>query len=314
MVGTVGRTDLLGPEQAKGLAHEQYHSLHERLMRLPDELAVYPTHGAGSFCSAPGRDERTTTIGRERTRNPLLQLTDEEPFVDALLAGFGSFPTYFRVLPEVNRRGPRVYGHVPGLARLDLDAFRALVFNGAQLVDARSVARYAAGHIPGALSIELRPVFATWLGWLVDASLPVVFVLDDEQDRHELVRQCLTVGVELLAGELGGGYEAWADAGLPTASTELVLPTSIDGVLVDVRQRDEYVAGHVPGARNVELGDLEAARDLPSGHLTVMCGHGERAMTGASLLERAGRSGVAVMVGGPEDWKAATGHDLAVGE
>ncbi len=313
MVGTVGRTDLLGPEQAEDLARKQFHSLHERILCLPDELAVYPTHGAGSFCSAPGSDERTTTIGRERARNPLLQFSDERAFIGALLAGFGSFPAYFRLLPEVNRRGPRVYGDVPELTRLDLDAFRTLIDDGAQVVDARPVARYAAGHASGALSIELRPVFATWLGWLVDASRPVVFVLDDEQNRHELVRQCLTVGVEVLAGELAGGYATWADADLATASTELVPPTAINGTVVDVRQRDEYIVGHVPGARNVELGELESVDDLPAGHVTVMCGHGERAMTGASILERAGRRDLAVLIGGPADWAAANGRELAVG-
>ena len=84
MVGTVGRTDLLGPEHAEDLAHAQFHSLRDRILTLPDDLAVYPTHGAGSFCSAPGGADRTTTIGRERAHNPLLQIADEAAFVDAL--------------------------------------------------------------------------------------------------------------------------------------------------------------------------------------------------------------------------------------
>ena len=313
MVGTVGRTDLLGAEQAEGLARQQYHSLHERILDLPDGLAVYPTHGPGSFCSAPGGAERTTTIGRERAGNPLLQFADEDAFVRALLGGFGSFPDYFRRLPEVNRRGPHVYGTVPALPRLELDRFRELLDRGAQLVDARPMGQYAAGHIPEAISIELRSVFATWLGWLVDASRPVIFVVDDDQDRHELVRQALTVGVEDLAGELEGGYATWTDASLPHVTTELAAPDTVSGTVLDVRQHDEYVAGHVPGARSVELGALDTIDDLPPGHLTVMCGHGERAMTGASLLERAGHRDLSVLVGGPADWAAVTGRPLAVG-
>ncbi len=156
-------------------------------------------------------------------------------------------------------------------------------------------------------------MFATWLGWLVDASRPVVFVLDDDQDRHELVRQALTVGVEHLAGELAGGYATWTDASLPIATTALAAPDTVSGTVLDVRQRDEYSAGHVPGARSVELGALDTVEDLPTGHLTVMCGHGERAMTGASLLERAGRRDLSVLVGGPADWATVTGRDLAVG-
>ena len=314
MVGTVGRTDLLGQEHAEELAYAQFHSLRDRILTLPDDLAVYPTHGAGSFCSAPGGADRTTTIGNERARNPLLQIADESAFVDALLAGFGSFPTFFRRLPEVNRRGPHLYGTMPALARLDLEEFRVAVERGAQVVDARRIDRYAAGHIAGSLSIELRPVFATWLGWLVDASRPVVFVLDDDQDRHELVRQCLTVGVESLAGELTGGFTTWPANTLPVTSIELIEPTAPDGsAILDVRQLDEFRSGHIPGARNVELGALPAADNLPSGHLTVMCGHGERAMTGASILERSGRDDLAVLVGGPSDWATASGRPLATG-
>src|SRR5262249_5987390 len=101
MVGTGGRTDLLGRGQPEELAHEQFHSLRDRILALPDNVPVYPTHGAGSFCSAPGGGDRTTTIGHERAHNPLLQVTEESEFVDALLTGFGSFPSFFRRLPEV---------------------------------------------------------------------------------------------------------------------------------------------------------------------------------------------------------------------
>ena len=313
MVGTVGRTDLLGREHAEELAHAQFHSLRDRILTLPDELPVYPTHGAGSFCSAPGAAERTTTIGNERAHNALLQFCDESAFVDSLLAGFGSFPDFFRRLPEVNRRGPRIYGAMPTVAKLDLEEFRTAVEQGAQVVDARSIDHYAAGHIRGSLSIELRPVFATWLGWLVDAARPVVFVLDDTQDRHELVRQCLTVGIEMLTGELAGAYETWAHAGLPSASIDLLEAATVGrATVLDVRQDDEFLAGHLPGAYNIELGALPTA-EVPNGPLAVMCGHGERAMTGASILEHAGRNDLAVVVGGPQDWAIATGRDLATG-
>jgi rhodanese-related sulfurtransferase len=204
---------------------------------------------------------------------------------------------------------------MPQLARLDLEVFLAAVEQGAQVVDARVITRYADGHLPGSLSIELRPVFATWLGWLVDASRPVVFVLDDDQDRHELVRQCLTVGVEMLAGELEGGYSTWAAAGLPVTTVDLIGAADLEReTVVDVRQRDEFLSGHIPGARNVELGALgEAADRIPRGRLVVMCGHGERAMTGASLLEQSGHVGLAVLAGGPDDWAAASAAPLATG-
>ncbi|HEX7070617.1 MAG TPA: MBL fold metallo-hydrolase, partial [Rhodothermales bacterium] len=167
LVGAVGRTDLCGPELAEPLAHEMFHSL-RRLDGLPDELAVYPTHGAGSFCSAPGGADRTTTLGRERATNLLFRIDDEDTFVEALVDGLGSFPSYFLELPERNRRGPRRYVAVPELERLDVDAVDRLVESGVVIVDVRPILEFASGHVPGSISIALRPVFASWLGWLVD--------------------------------------------------------------------------------------------------------------------------------------------------
>jgi hydroxyacylglutathione hydrolase len=314
MVGTVGRTDLLGPGLRDDLARRLYRALRDEILTLPDDLAVYPTHGAGSFCSAPGATERTTTIGRERATNPLLAAPDEDTFVEQLVAGFGSFPTYFSRLPEVNRRGPHLYGRLPQLDRLNVTHVRELLDDGAALVDARPIAEFARGHIPGALSIELRPVFASWLGWLVDADRPVVFVLNDNQDRAELVRQCLSVGYEQLPGELDGGMAAWRAEQLPVSRLDLVEPDALHGTVVDVRQRSEYVSGHIPGALHIELGRLpDAADTLPPDPLTVVCGHGERAMTGASILESYGRADVSVLAGGPDDWATATGIELVHG-
>ncbi|HET7720021.1 MAG TPA: rhodanese-like domain-containing protein, partial [Acidimicrobiales bacterium] len=150
------------------------------------------------------------------------------------------------------------------------------------------------------------PQFASWLGWLVDRERTIVFVADPDQDRGELVRQCLGIGYERLAGELGGGIEAWTSADLPVATVPLVTAGAATGTLVDVRQRREFESGHVPGAINVELGDTATrASELPAGPLTVMCGHGERAMTAVSILAAHGRRDVAVLVGGPADVAAA---------
>jgi len=310
MVGTVGRTDLLGAAQAEPLARRLFQALRREIAVLPDDLAVYPTHGAGSFCSAPGASARTTTIGRERTTNPLFSITDEDEFVHQLLAGFGTFPTYFGRLPEVNRRGPLLYGDLPALPPLDTVHVEDLIQRGAVVIDARPISAYAAGHIPGSLSIELRPVFATWLGWLVDPETPLVFVLDVDQDRAVLVRACLDIGYEHLEGELAGGIDAWRAAKDPLATTPLVeSKTRIEGTLIDVRQHNEYAAAHVAGAVNIELGAFLDA-DLPEDRLNVMCGHGERAMTAASVLERRGRTDVTVLRGGPDDRAAATGDAL----
>ena len=309
MVGTVGRTDLLGPELREDLARRLYRALRDEILTLPDDLAVYPTHGAGSFCSAPGATERTTTIGRERATNTLLQAPDEDAFVDQLLAGLGTFPTYFSRLPEYNRQGPRIYRDPPQLAQLSVDNARSLLERGALVVDVRPIADFAAAHMPGSLSIELRPVFSSWLGWLVEPDRPVIFVFAEGQDRTDLVRQCLTVGYEQLAGEIDGGLDAWRKAGWPVESIDLIDAGEMSGTVLDVRQVNEYETGHVPGATHVELGALPGA-PLPGGPVTVMCGHGERAMTGASILEQRGRRDLTVLTGGPDDWSTRTGMPL----
>lgn len=250
--GSVARTDLIAPEQTDALARSLYRALHARILRLPDELPVYPTHGGGSFCSLDAAGERTTTIGRERAANPLLAAPDEDAFVARLLATYGSYPGYFRRLREVNRRGPRVHGVLPELPLLDLAAVDRLRAAGAELVDVRPMEAYAAGHIPDSLSIGLRPAFASWLGWLVPADRALVFILAPEQDRSDLVRQALGIGYERLAGELGGGVDTWRAAGRPVATTALA--HAVDpgrGPIVDVRQAAEWRAGHVPGAQHL---------------------------------------------------------------
>jgi rhodanese-related sulfurtransferase len=189
------------------------------------------------------------------------------------------------------------------LAPLDLDGVDQLVDDGAIIVDARRVAAFAGGHIPGSLSIELRPVFASWLGWLTDLDQPVVVVLDDDQDETDLVRQALTVGHDALAGRLVGGVEAWTGARRGLVRTELVDPARIDRPVLDVRQASEHAAGHVPNARNLELGSLNSA-PLEAGPVLTMCGKTERAMTAASVLERRGHREVGVVQGGYTAWSA----------
>jgi hydroxyacylglutathione hydrolase len=313
IVGSAARTDLLGASQTEQLARAQYRSL-RRLAALPDATAVWPTHGAGSFCSAPPGAARVSTIGAEKASNALLAAPDEGTFASRLLASLGSYPAYFDRLAEVNRSGPARVAGAPGLAPLTPAGLRSLMGGGGQVVDVRPVADFAAGHVPGAVSIPLRDQFATWLGWVVPDGVPLGFVLAGGQDPAEVAWQALKIGYENLAGQLDGGMPVWrADGGL-AETTELVTAGRIAGrPVLDVRQAAEYAAGHLPGAVHVELGVLPArAQDAPAGAV-VMCGHGERAMTAASLLQRAGHQGLAVLAGGPQDWADVTGQPLQEG-
>ena len=313
LVGSVARTDLVAPERTEDLARRLWRSIRQELLALPDELAVYPTHGAGSFCSVEPGGERVTTVGRERSSNPLLAAPDEETFVARLLAGYGTYPPYFLELREVNRRGPTVFGGPPVLGTVDVHAVGGLVAAGAIVVDVRPVASFGAGHIPGAMSIPLRPQFASWLGWLVERERRIVFVVGGDQNRTELVRRCLAIGYENLAGEVAGGMDGWRAADLPVATLRIVGPDEVSGTLLDVRQQAEFASGHAPGAVHVELGALPGmVSALPPGPLTVMCAHGERAMSAASILARAGRTDLSVLAGGPVDVVEARREHLAV--
>ncbi|MFF5476362.1 rhodanese-like domain-containing protein [Streptomyces sp. NPDC012935] len=308
IVGSVARTDLLGADRAEELARAQYRSLH-RLARLPDATAVWPTHGAGSFCSAPQGAERTTTIGAERRSNDLLTAPDEDSFVRQLLGGLGSYPAYFDRLAEVNRRGPEVLAAAPSLPGLSASDVRQLLGLGAQIVDVRPVEDFAAGHVPGALSIHLRDQFAVWLGWLLPEGAPLVFVTAPGQDLAGLTWQALKIGHDRLHGHLT--MDAWTADGGERESVEFVAADGVGGrPVLDVRQQSEWDAGHIPDAVGIELGALPTRTDEAPRSPVVHCTRGERAMTAASVLQREGHTNVSVLKGGPTDWSRATDRPL----
>jgi hydroxyacylglutathione hydrolase len=238
----------------------------------------------------------------------LLAAADEDAFVEQLLGGLGTYPPYFLRLRDVNRRGPHLYGsgpaHLPPLDAADVDA---LARKGAWIVDARPIDRFAAGHIPGSVSIALRDVFATWLGWLVPDDAPLVLVVDDDQDADLLVREARKIGYERIAGTLAG-LDAWRASGHSVTRTELTDAHQAGGPFIDVRQQHEYDLAHIAGARHVELGSIAVGSVAMPAGATLMCGHGERAMSAASLLERHQQdTSVRVLIGGPEQW--ADTHD-----
>jgi hydroxyacylglutathione hydrolase len=308
LVDAVARTDLVDPNRTEELARAQYRSV-QRLLELPDKVAVWPTHGAGSFCAAPASADRISTIGTERAGNPLLQAPDEDTFVAELIGSLGSYPPYFARLGEANRRGPAILPQ-----QLDLEPMTPTAA-GATLLDVRPVSSFASAHPAGALSIPLRPAFASWLGWLAAHERPIIVLREPGQDLDEVLWQAAKIGYENIVGEVTGSIDAWNAASLPTTSTPVTEATADEGVRVlDIRQEAEYHAGHVPGALHVELGDLPGAIDrLADVPTVVMCGHGERAMGAASLLTGHGLTQVSVLAGSPEDWAEANGQQLETG-
>jgi hydroxyacylglutathione hydrolase len=300
ITGSAARVDLVDPARTESLGRAQFRSV-RRLAALGDDVALWPTHGGGSFCSAAATGTSTSTIGTERATNPLFDL-DEDGFVEALLDSHGTYPTYFRRLGERNRRGPGVLGGRPVLEALPPSVAADIQRGDGVVVDVRPLAAFAAAHPADALSIPLRGAFASWLGWLAPHDRPIVVLREEDQDPDEILWQALKIGYENIAGEVSGGLVAWVAAGLPTTSLPLADRVGVNEKRVlDVRQEREYLAGHVTGAVHLELGAVEEAaavlEDVPT---VVMCGHGERAMSAGSILQRHGFTQISVLDGGPE--------------
>jgi hydroxyacylglutathione hydrolase len=318
LVGSVGRTDLLGPALTDALTRDQQRSL-QRLATLPSSTKVLPTHGAGSFCSAgPVGGERTSTIAAEEFANPGLRLADADPelFRTETLAGLGRFPAYYAQMSAINRRGPRVLGGIVLPPALDPAGFEASAAAGVTIVDARDRATFARGHIRGSLNIELGAgAFAGYVGWLVPFAHPVLLVLPDAPDAlAEATTDLLRIGYERIRGWLDGGVAAWEASGRPLASYPTTTMAAVAGaraaggdgsVLLDVRQPIEWQdEGVVPGSSHVFVADL-AARigELPADEpVTVFCRSGHRASIAASILEAAGREVRLVVKGGAGSW------------
>ncbi|HVL33352.1 MAG TPA: rhodanese-like domain-containing protein, partial [Actinomycetota bacterium] len=304
IAGGAARTDLTGGGRTDELARAQFASV-RMLAALSDDTALYPTHGAGSFCSTGKANSAAGTIGDERAHNPLLAIADEHTFVQRLTAGFGSFPTYFSHLRAVNREGAPLLATLRTPAHLDAAAARAAIDSGAVLVDARPVGSWAAGHVRGAVSIELRPAFASWLGWAVPFGAPIVIMIENEgvQDAIRLARR---IGYDRLIGWTT--FDAWLDAGYETARAQTMSPAEVaardDVVLLDVRQAAELSAARIPGAMHIELGELIAGKTPDAHNIAVFCGHGERSATAVSLLEARGVA-AANLDGGLAAWRNA---------
>ncbi len=312
MVGSVGRTDLLGAAAVDELSAAQFHSL-RRLAALPDATAVLPTHGPGSFCGAAPVDRgRTSTIGEERALNPLLAIDDEARFRATVLASYTPYPTYYGAMASLNRMGPVVLGGLPRPALLDPSGLRAAIADGATLVDAREREAVAQGHIPGALAVELSDSFASYVGWLLPVGTPLVLVLPDPvaDAAEDAIAQLLRIGFDSVVGILAGGMEAWVASdghvtAYPTVSgRELAAADGPAPHYLDVRDPYEWAeTGTAPGALTIPFWDLpsrigELPRDAP---ITVMCKAGGRASVAASLLDAGGLDVRVVTRGGAYD-------------
>jgi hydroxyacylglutathione hydrolase len=320
-VGDVGRPDLL--ERAAHMAgtmeqgaRQLFRSL-RRFERLPDFLQIWPGHGAGSACGKALGAVPQSTLGYERRFNWAFAVDDEDAFVRAVLAGQPDPPRYFAEMKRINKDGPRLLGDAPRPARLSAEQLAATLGGGATVVDTRPAREFVASAVPGTISIPAGRAFTTWAGSLLPYDRDFYLLADERNGTgiDGLLRGLAGIGLDRVAGYAGTEVLAeWqaVDGPLQTipgvATPELAKAVAAGRVsVVDVRSRSEWAAGHLPGAVNIPLGELEDRLDeLPRGRaIVVHCQSGARAAIAASLLLASGIPNVRLYGGGYAEWSGA---------
>jgi hydroxyacylglutathione hydrolase len=312
-VSSAGRPDLLGEKHTKQLAEQQFYTLHDFYLKLPDHVIIYPNHGAGSPCGADIGARLSSTIGYERKFNKFLQFADAKSFTDFAIKTAPPVPHYYPIMKRVNAEGPKVLGNLPRVPGLFPRAFKdAIEKKAGVLVDVRNMLAFGGGHIAGALNIGGTPILSIWAGWMLDPEKPILLVLESDDDLERIVRLFVRTGYTKFAGYLVGGMKAWHAEGFPL---ERIGQMSVHELnqrrsslqVVDVRSPGEWKKGHVPGARHIFVPELgkrtgELDRNKPT---AVYCGSGYRASIATSIMKTQGFNELWNVPGSWEAWKKA---------
>jgi len=295
-VGDVARPDLAVDKSdgARGI----FHSLHDQILTLPDTCEVWPGHLGGSMCGGPGMDMKvSSTIGYEREHNPVLSENDEDRFVEQSIAKLGPQPPNFKAIVDLNRGPLLTTGvEVGPLTPRQVELKRE---EGALLVDVRTDEQFDDAHVPGAVCItKLNAGFGTKLAWIADREQEIVLIGRDDEDSRSAARLCTAVGIRKIAGFLHGGMTSWREERREVARIERIAAQDLPGraeadpelQILDVRERGEWDAGHLPGSVHTPYHDLDCVPEGldPDRPIAVICGSGQRAAVGASLIARFG--------------------------
>ncbi|HEX3251239.1 MAG TPA: rhodanese-like domain-containing protein [Pyrinomonadaceae bacterium] len=317
-IGDVGRPDLAGGKgyTSQVMAEMMYDSLHGKLLKLPDEVEVYPAHGAGSMCGRNMSKETSSTIGEQRKFNYALKPMSKDEFVQMMTADLPEAPSYFPKDAEINRSGARGLSELQpprALTPQQVLESRDDAQGGHVLLDVRAATDFGAAHVPGSINIGLGGQFAMWAGSLIPLNSAIIIIADTSAQVDESVVRLARVGIENVAGYLEGGVQSWQDAGLPVDAIAQVSVSQLkeqmansDLQIVDVRRPGEYVSGHVPSALNAPLASLDKSLNplpLKKDKLTaVICAGGYRSSAAASLLQQKGFSNLLNVSGGTGAW------------
>jgi len=311
-LGDVGRPDLA--QKAAHMTQEElaatlYKSLRERIMTLPDDVIVYPGHGAGSACGKNMMKETVDTLGNQKKVNYALRadMTEEE-FVTEVLDGLTAPPAYFPLNAKLNKTGYADIKDVlaEGSKALTPEQFEQVANQQEALVlDVRHQDNYRDGHVPGSIFIGLNGDFAPWVGAMVKDVNQALLLVVEEDKVEETITRLARVGFDNVLGYLGGGVEAWKAAGKEADTVQQVEAKAlenagVDATIIDVRKDGEYTAEHVEGAVNIPLMTLNDNMDTfkKDGTIYLHCAGGYRSMIANAILKSRGIHNVVDVAGG----------------
>jgi rhodanese-related sulfurtransferase len=314
-VGDVGRPDLSAAHTPQQLAAMLYHSIHEKLMTLPDDTQILPAHGAGSLCGRQMSLESSSTIGKERRSNYALLAPTSEKFVQLLTDNLPARPEYFARDAELNRRGAAPLSELP-LPGLTGQEVLQRQKEGAIVVDTRPAMEFAVAHVPGSLHIALTGQYASWAARILGLDTPLILGGEDFDHVRESQMRLARVGIENVAGYLADGVTGWIRDGFELDYVPQITvqdfaerrshePDRI--VVVDVRELGEIANGAIENSLCIPLAKLGSrVMELERGKLLVVhCKGGYRSSIATSILRRAGFRDLANLIGGFDAWKAA---------
>jgi hydroxyacylglutathione hydrolase len=313
-LGDVGRPDLPRTHTPTVLAGMLYDSLHDKLLKLPDDVIVYPAHGAGSLCGRNMRAERFSTIGTERLTNYALQIESKEEFIRQLTTNLPPRPEYFPQDAQINRTGAPALSELPGLKAVSARELQLLLNEGVIALDVRSATEFASGHVPGSINIPLSGQFASWAGILLGLSSRPLLIATSPEELSEARTRLARVGIDDARGYLQNGIEGWVGAGLNLVELPQITVQQLNEhfgagkiQLLDVRRQPEWEAGHVEAAAWWPLEDFTTSlpqvdRNAP---IAVHCKSGYRSTIACSWLRREGFRNVTNVIGGFDAWEEA---------
>jgi hydroxyacylglutathione hydrolase len=315
-VGDVGRPDLSGDHTPQELAAMLYQSLHEKLLKLPDDTEIFPAHGAGSLCGRQMGSERSSTIGKQRRTNYALLARSEEEFIHLLTDSLPPRPEYFGRDVELNRQGASSLDQLPPPVPLSAPEVLRLQSEGAIVLDTRPAMEFAVAHVPGSLHIALSGQYASWAARILGLDRRIILVGEDADQLRESQLRLARVGIEHVDAYLDGGITGWLKGGyeldyIPQVSVQELADLQEQEkdhlAILDVREPGEVETGAFEDSIRIPLGQLaDRTNELdPSKLFIVHCKGGYRSSIATSILRRAGLREIADLTGGFDAWKTA---------